>query len=291
MTRYPSELFAFNMTIPGFLDIALVSTLIYALLAWFKRTKAAFVAMGMIMLALVYSFARVMGMTITVWLLQGFFAVSIIAVVVLFQEELRYVFERIAMWSLRRGSQERAAPEVVDILAASVAKFAHDRTGALIVLQGRDPLHRHIDGGWNLNGELSHALLDSLFDTHSLGHDGAVIIESGRLARFGCHLPLAKRTDLGTRHTAALGLSERTDALCIVVSEERGTIAVTREGVLASIPDAAALESLVAAFLAELAPRPARQQVKSLFTHNVREKGMALAVSTLMWLFFTGLGL
>src|SRR5438445_177285 len=85
-------------------------------------------------------------------------------------------------------------------------------------LDGRDPLHRHVEGGWSLDGELSQALLDSIFDSHSLGHDGAVIIENGRLARFGCHLPLSKdvrRAELGTRHTAALGVSERTDALCV----------------------------------------------------------------------------
>src|SRR5690242_9855502 len=131
------------MTLPGILDIAFVATLIYALLAWFKRTKAPFVAVGMVVLALVYAFARAMGMAITVWLLQGFFAVSIIVVVVLFQEELRYLFERIAMWSLRRGGHVRAAPGLVEILATTAAKLAQDKTGALIVVQGRDPLLRH----------------------------------------------------------------------------------------------------------------------------------------------------
>ena len=278
------------MTAIGVVDIAFVAVVIYALLAWFKRTKAAYAAMGLVMVALIYSAARALGMTITVWLLQGFFAVSILAVVVLFQEELRCLLERLAMWSLRRGGQDRAPPELVEILATSIAKFARDKTGALIVLHGRDPLNRHVDGGWSLDGQLSHALLDSLFDSHSLGHDGAAIIANGRLARFGCHLPLAKRGELGTRHAAALGISERSDALCIVVSEERGTISLAREGALDVLPDASALQRRLDGFLADIAPRPAAQTVKRLFTHNVREKSMALAVSALVWLVLAGLG-
>ena len=281
------------MTLTGVLDIALVATLIYALLAWFKRTKAAFVAMGMLMLALVYTFARTTGMTITVWMLQGFFAVSIISVVVIFQEELRYVFERIAVWSLRSGAPSRSAPPPVEILAATVAKLARDKTGALIVLHGKDPLHRHVDGGWNLDGELSRPLLESIFDRHSPGHDGAVIVDHGRVARFGCHLPLSKavanRIDLGTRHTAALGVTERTDALCIVVSEERGTISVSRNGELEVVADPHALQRRLETFLGEISPLPAKQTVSRFFTHNMREKGMAIAVSALMWLFFSGI--
>jgi uncharacterized protein (TIGR00159 family) len=250
--------------------------------------------MGMLLLALVYMAARMLGMTTTVWLLQGFFAVSVIVIVVIFQEELRYAFERIAMWSLRRGGREPVTPEAVETLVTSVAKLAEEHIGALIVLHGRDPLDRHVDGGWSLDGEVSLPLLDSIFDTHSLGHDGAVIIENGRVARFGCHLPLSKEfaatTDLGTRHTAALGVSERTDAFCIVVSEERGTIRLTRHGELEVMPDAAALRARIERFVAEMAPRPAKDTLKMLVTHNMREKGMALAVSTLMWMLLAGVG-
>ena len=280
------------MTPIGLLDIALVASLIYALLAWFKRTRAAFVAMGMLMVSLVYMFARLMGMTITVWLLQGFFAVSAIAVVVIFQEELRNAFERLARWSLRRASTQPAAPHAVAVMTAAVAKLADTRTGALIVLHGKDPLHRHLDGGWELDGALSQALLESIFDPHSPGHDGAVILEIGRISRFGCHLPLSKqsRTDLGTRHAAALGVTERSDALCVVVSEERGTIAVARGGELEVMADLSILEARVAAFLAEVAPRPVEQTIQAFLTHNLREKAMALAASTLMWMFFTGGG-
>jgi diadenylate cyclase len=279
--------------IADLLDIALVTVLIYALLVWFKRTKTAFVAMGLLMLALVYTVARIMGMYMTIWIFQGFFAVVIIAIVVIFQEELRHIFERIAVWSLQGGSRRSTAPREVEMIVRSVSDFARDKIGALIVLHGRDPLDRHVEGGWDLNGELSEALLESIFDSHSLGHDGAVLIENGKVTKFGCHLPLskdfAKITSLGTRHTAAIGLSERTDAITIVVSEEKGTIAVAQAGELTTMPDLRSLQEAIETFVAAQAPKPVDQTLRTFFQHNTREKLIALAVSVLMWLFFIGI--
>src|SRR3954465_11917799 len=102
------------LAIADVLDIALVAVLVYTLLVWFKKTKTAFVAMGLLMLALVYTIARIMGMYMTVLIFQGFFAVLIIAIVVIFQEELRHIFERIAVWSLQGGRRERPAPKTVE---------------------------------------------------------------------------------------------------------------------------------------------------------------------------------
>ena len=280
------------MTLADVFDIAAVAVLTYGLLVWFKQTKTAFVAMGLFVLALVYTFARIMGMYMTVWILQGFFAVFIVAIVVIFQEELRHIFERIAVWSLRGGGREVAAPKEVEILVRSIGSFAHDRIGALIVLHGRDPLDRHIEGGWDLNGELSEALLESIFDSHSLGHDGAVLIDNGRVSKFGCILPLSKEfakiTSLGTRHTAALGLSERADALCLVVSEEKGTISVAQNGDLKAVGDLPGLQKRIEDFLSAKAPRAPEQGLMQFFRHNAREKTIAVGFSILMWLFFIG---
>ena len=277
------------------LDIAAVAVLIYGLLAWFKQTKTAFVAMGLLVLAVVYTFARIMGMSMTVWIFQGFFAVFIVAIVIIFQEELRHIFERIAVWSLRGGGRETAAPKEVEILVRSIGSFAHDRIGALIVLHGRDPLDRHIEGGWDLNGELSEALLESIFDSHSLGHDGAVLIDKGRVTKFGCVLPLSKEfakiTNLGTRHTAALGLSERADALCLVVSEEKGTISVAENGDLKTVGDLPGLQGRIEDFFLAKAPRAPEQGLTYFFRHNAREKAVALAVAILLWFFFVGFGI
>jgi uncharacterized protein (TIGR00159 family) len=283
-----------TIRVSDILDMTLVATLIYALLVWFKRTKTAFVAMGLLMLALVYTVAHVMRMYMTIWIFQGFFAVLIIAIVVIFQEEMRHIFERIAVWSLQGGGKEDLKPKEIEILLRTLADFSRDKIGALIVLHGRDPLDRHIEGGWDLNGELSEAILESIFDSHSLGHDGAVVIENGLVTRFGCHLPLSKEfakiTNLGTRHTAALGLSERTDALVICVSEEKGSISVAHDGELTHISELNAIGGEMERFFQERAPKPPKQTFIDFFRTNLREKAIALCVSLLMWLFFIGLG-
>jgi uncharacterized protein (TIGR00159 family) len=275
------------------LDMAIVGLLIYALLVWFKRTKTAFVVLGLMILGAVYVLARMTGMFMTIWIFQGFFAIFIIAVVVIFQEELRSIFERIAVWSIARGGRRQAPPQEPDILVRALSDLARDKVGALIVMRGRDPLDRHLEGGWDLQGELSEALMESIFDSHSLGHDGAMIIEDGRVTRFGVHLPLSKDfskiTHMGLRHTAAPGLSERTDSISLVVSEERGTISVARRGELIQIDNLQHLHGLLEAFLREIAPRPARRNVLNFLRHNTREKAVAAALSVLLWLFFVGL--
>ncbi|MDX6769135.1 MAG: DNA integrity scanning protein DisA nucleotide-binding domain protein [Elusimicrobiota bacterium] len=277
------------------LDVLLVGTLIYALLLWFKRTKAAFVALGLLLLAVVYTVAFLSGMYMTVFLFQGFFAVFIVAVIVIFQEEIRSVFERIAVWSLT-GGLFKSAPthRQVEMLVSSLGDLARDHIGALVVLRGLDPLDRHLEGGWDLNGDLSEALIKSIFDSHSLGHDGALIVEEGRVSRFGCQLPLSKDfskiTNLGTRHAAALGLSERADALCLVVSEETGRISFALRGELVAVRDLEELQDGIEVYLTKHMPKGTEDRLASFFAANSREKLIAGAVSVLLWVFFVGLG-
>ena len=281
------------------LDMFLVAALIYALLVWFKKTKTAFVAMGLLVTIGVYAVAWVLGMTMTIWIFQGFFAVLIIAIVIIFQEELRSIFERVAIWSLSGGGFKAVtSPKLVEILMRSISNISRDKIGAIIVIAGRDPLDRHIEGGIDLNGDISEALIESVFDPHSVGHDGALVIDDGRVAKFGCHLPLSKEyrkiSRFGTRHSAALGLAERTDALCIVISEERGTISIARHGDLTIIRNPSDLEKLLEDFLKELAP-PSKEahdlkgELRAFWKRDSREKGIAFAMSVLLWLFFIGL--
>lgn len=277
------------------LDMLLVGSLIYALLLWFKRTKAAFVALGLLVLTVVYVVAFLSGMYMTVRIFQGFFAVFIVAVIVIFQEEVRSIFERIAVWSLTGGIL-RAAPthRQVEILVSSLGDLARDHIGALVVLRGLDPLDRHLEGGWALNGELSEALIKSIFDSHSLGHDGALIVEEGRVSRFGVQLPLSKDfskiTNLGTRHSAALGLSERSDALCLVVSEETGRISFALRGDLVVVKDLEELQDGIEVFLTKHLPKPARSAAHEFLTSNSREKLIAVVMSVLLWLLSVGVG-
>ncbi len=281
-----------SVTLTDTLDMGVVALLVYAFLVWFKRTKAAFVVIGLMVLVGVYLLARVTGMVMTTHIFQGFFAIFIIAVVVLFQEELRRAFERIAVWSVARGARQPQAPREADILVRALSDLARDKVGALIVLRGRDPLDRHLEDGWDLHGELSEALIESIFDSHSLGHDGAMVIEAGRVTFFGVHLPLsksfAKITHMGLRHTAALGLAERTDALVLVVSEERGDISVARRAELSVIANLEDLHRILESFLREIAPQPAQETFLGFLRHNTREKILAMAAAIVLWLLFIG---
>jgi len=277
-----------SIHIPDVLDILIISLLLYFVLLWFKRTKAAFVARGILIFALIYIIARQAGMYLTTWMFQGFFAIFLIALVVIFQEELRSFFERIAIWSLQRRRTHPLQPREVEEVVRVAGELARRKIGALIVLRGRDPLERHIEGGEDLDGQLSSPLLESLFDPHSEGHDGAVIIAGDRVSRFGAHLPLSKEfkklAHVGTRHAAALGLSERTDAMCLVVSEERGVISLARDGSIAPVSNLEELEERVAGYLREKAPVKVQVRWRDLLRKNAAEKLIAVGISLALWL-------
>src|SRR5919106_1416038 len=270
----------FNIRIADVVDILFVATMFYTASVWVKQTRAAFIVRGLFILVVVYIIARQLGLELTAWIFQGFFAIFLIIVVVIFQEELRQLFERIAVWSFtQRPSPLRS--ETADILTRTLADLARDRVGALVVIQGKDPLGRHITGGIESDAKLSEPIVKSIFDPHSPGHDGAVIIERDRISRFATHLPLSKDlsqlSDVGTRHSAALGLAELTDALCLVVSEERGRISIARNGRLSAITNPQELGLQLHQFLHEKYP-PATEQ-KWLSVQLLRENWLAKAVT------------
>jgi uncharacterized protein (TIGR00159 family) len=274
-----------------FLDIAIIATLIYLVLIWFKSAASRFVVLGIVMVGSIYLFARFFQLYLSAVVLQAFFAILLIALVVIFQEELRRFFERVSTWGLAKGQRGAVAarPEI-QIICRAVSRFARNRTGALIVIRGSDPLDRHVEGGFDLKGQISEALLASIFDPGSDGHDGAVIVENGLVTRFGCHLPASVNTDmlghLGTRHAAALGMAERSDALVVVVSEERGTISLARNENLRSLSDASELRAELEQFYGETFPRADRSLWTKWVRENSREKIIALLIAIGLWLVF-----
>jgi len=274
------------------LDILLMSLLIYTVLIWIKETRAAFVLIGIALLAGVYLFALQFNMTLTTTVFHGFFTVIIIAVIVIFQEEIRSFFERIAVWFLNyRIHYKKAVTEVIHpeaaVLVRTLFDLARGNIGALLVLHGKDFLGRHLEGGTELNGKISEALIKSIFDAHSPGHDGAVVIDNGQLKSFAVHLPLSKNIlelgQRGTRHAAALGLSERADALCCVVSEERGEVSVARKGKIESVANPARLEVILVDFYNEINPLPVDKPWQRFYHSHYREKITALLSAFLLW--------
>jgi diadenylate cyclase len=269
-------------------DIALVAALLGSAFAWLRQTRARWALSGIAMLGAGYLLARQLGLTLTTWILQGSIVVFVIVLVVVFQEDLRRLVELIAMRGLRRRARP-PTPQATDILIRSIAQLAADRTGALIVLPGREPLDRHITGGIRLDAELSEPLLLSIFDNHSPGHDGAAIVSGNRLSQFGVHLPLstnhAQAGHGGTRHAAALGLAERTDALCLAVSEERGVTSIATDGVLRGLyrPEELAIE--IHRFVERVTPRERSARVRlSALLRRWPEALGAFAAATLLWL-------
>ncbi|MFA5323105.1 MAG: diadenylate cyclase [Smithella sp.] len=281
-----------SIRVQDILDVIIIALMIFALLTWFKTRASRFVLIGITLLGGVYLAARFFQLYMTTIVLQGFFAISLFVLVVIFQEDLRGFFERLAML----GNIGRKFPSLsglkgtAEVLSQTAANLAKKRIGALIVLQGIDPLERHVNGGTNLDGIVSEPLLESLFDPHSIGHDGAVIINGNKVKRFGCHLPLsvntAKYENIGLRHTAALGLAERSDAICIVVSEERGTLSLAYLGNITVVSNAASLHEALDQFYIRNTPGEKSHPALNWLKENTLEKIIALMMACLLWVAF-----
>lgn len=278
-----------SIRVSDILDISVIAVLIYGVLIWLKKTASRFVFIGIIILSVVYTAARFFHMYLTEYVLRGFFAIFLIAIVIIFQEDLRRFFERLAIWRPGKGSP-KLLESPTEPLVTAIMRLARQRRGALIIIKGKDPLERHLAGGIPLDGKVSTALIESIFDPHSSGHDGAVIIDGERVTRFGCHLPLSrnstKAAGLGLRHTAALGLSELTDALCIVVSEERGTISVAMNGDIRTLEKLEDIEEEIDRFYRLRSPEKEREKSFSWLRSNSWEKGIAVGLAAILWLAF-----
>ena len=271
------------------LDILVVAALLYVLLVWLARRGSRGMLAAATLALVLFTVARLLGLYMTSWLFQAGFAVVLLSLVLIFQADLRRAFERLAAWSLHRKSTGSDVAQTIDTLIESAVHLAERRDGALIVLKGREPLGLHLRGGIPLQGILSLPLLSSLFDSHSPGHDGAVVVHHGQIDEFGAHLPLS--TNLaeigarGTRHTAALGLAERTDALVIVVSEERGTISLAHEGRLIETESAAELRNRLEVYFERLYPGAEVKPWGRLF-QNPGLKLTAALLACAAWILF-----
>lgn len=196
------------------------------------------------------------------WVFENLRDVILILLAVVFQPEIRRIFERVV--SLRRGRFFQEGPEFARQFARTVFQLASRKTGALFVFPGKESLSTLATGGFVARAEYSDALIRSIFDHHSPGHDGAVLLEGNRVQAFGLRLPLSETgtlpEDQGTRHHAAMGLAERSDAMIIAVSEERGTVTHFRNNRHRVVRNPAELESLVRSFYFKDARRPRYQR-------------------------------
>lgn len=242
-----------SIRIVDLVDILIFASVVYGVLVLTIRGASRRGVIALVFVGVLYLFAKQWQLYLTLAIFEVGFLVVLVAIAIVYQDDIRWASERVSRWIIiphgRGAGLSDATTRMAETIADVVFKLAEGHIGALIVIRGQDDLQPHIDGGTPLDAIPSEPLLQSLFDPATPGHDGAVIFEGERIAMFGAHLPLAKPTgradDRGTRHHAALGLSDVCDALTIVVSEERGTVSVAKDRELKKITLARHLESMI----------------------------------------------
>lgn len=228
------------------LDILIMAVVFYNLILLLRGTRAIQMLLGLGLLMAISAAAGRIGLPSVNWVLQNFLGAVVLVIIILFQPELRRALANVGRAPLLRFfdpiKEERLLLECVRGTQALAAK----RVGALIALQRETDLKNYVEGGVAFDARVSRELLFAIFLPASPVHDGAVLLQGNRLSHAGCFLPLSQNPnlpkDLGTRHRAALGLSEETDAAVIVVSEETGAVSLAVEGELLRNLDAAALQ-------------------------------------------------
>lgn len=226
-------------------DILLVSYLIYRGLLIIKGTRAAPMLWGLTIVVLLYFIAKPLGFITLSWLLNNFLSSIILVVVVIFQDEIRRGLTKFGMQPIFRKDDKTVYDKTIEDITLVCSRLSKAKLGALLVVQREIGLEDFVEDAVTLDAQLNRKLLYGIFVKDSPLHDGAVLIEKDRIKAAGCVLPLSFNPDLdpnlGTRHRAALGLSERSDAIAIVVSEENGSISLAREGRIVRNLDASML--------------------------------------------------
>jgi diadenylate cyclase len=215
------------------LDILLVAVIIYNFLKLIRGTRAAPMLIGVAALALAFYVAHIGELTTVNWLLSILLPYLVFALIVVFQSEIRHGLARLGS-RLTFSRASAAAAEAYDDIVLAANLFSQNQTGALIVIEREIGLRTYIESGVPLDARLSYDLLATIFRPSAPLHDGAVIVQQDRIAAAACFLPLSMNpvlsTQLGTRHRAAIGITEETDAIAVVVSEETGAISLAVGG-------------------------------------------------------------
>ncbi len=229
-----NNIFSFiqNLRWQDFIDIVINSYILFRIYVLFRGTTTFRVMLGITGLLFFQQIATALGLVVTSWLIQGITTVAAIIIIVIFQYEIRGVFQttkwKNILWGIPKSYKVTPSETIVE----TIFDFSENRTGALIVFPGKENLYSSIQRGIPWQGRISKEMLNTIFWHNNPVHDGAIIIEGDKVAEVACILPLSERKDLpsyfGTRHRAAAGLAEISDALVVVVSEERGTITAVK---------------------------------------------------------------
>jgi diadenylate cyclase len=244
------------------IDILIVAFLIYQLLQFIRGTHAVQMALGALVLVLLYWLSQLLHLETVNWLLRTFMPYLVFGIIVVFQSEIRKVLAQLGKTPLPGVFGSPRTEEVIDEVVLAGTTLAAQRTGAIVVIERDMGLRSYIETGIALDAYVTYDLLISIFNPGTPLHDGAVIVQGNRVAAAACFLPLTVNPqlsrELGSRHRAAIGVTEDTDALAVVVSEETGVISLVVGGRIRRELDGASLKSALLDVLeVEQAPTPA----------------------------------
>ncbi len=280
------------------IDIACMAFVVYQAYIRFRGTQAARIGVGLAVLGLFYFLASQAGLFLTTWVLGGIWAAAFILVVVVFQAEIRQILEQVnpvlsTPRIFRRTPAEARIADFLVTIADTCFSLAKKRHGAILIFERNDPIEPLLRShGVRIDAEVSDLLLDNLFTPSSPLHDGAIYLRAGRVWRAGCILPLSESRSLpytyGTRHRAALGITERSDALAVVVSEERGAVSVVDRGGMVTLPGSSELLTWLNLRLSGAKKRRAQWRWRDMLEANIRPKLGALAAVCILWLILVG---
>lgn len=234
-----------KMGIMDFIEIALITVLVYYIIKWIKTTRAWVIVKGLIIILLFWVIATLLNFDVILWIFMNTISVGITALIILFQPELRKVLEQLGQRKLlpfgifsenKEKDNQVFSDKAIEELVKGTFKLAAPKTGALIVIEQDVSLEEYIQTGIVIDGLITSQLLINIFEKDTPLHDGAVIVRGDRIVSATCYLPLSQNMrlskDLGTRHRAAVGISEASDSLTIIVSEETGKVSIAKGGSL-----------------------------------------------------------
>lgn len=224
-----------TVSLTDILDIVLVAILFKLIYTTIKNTRAMQLLKGMLALALLAPVCKEFSLNTMYWVLSKAITILLLAMPVIFQPELRSALEKLGKKfpGSEHFENRRQAEEFIEEIVSAVADMVPEKTGALIIIQRQTGLADIFDRGIRINGLVTRELIKNIFFKNAPLHDGAVVIRGNIVVAAGCYLPLSQRrlsSDLGTRHRAAVGMTEETDSIAIVVSEENGKISVVEDG-------------------------------------------------------------
>lgn len=216
------------------LDIGIIAFVVYRLIHMIRGTRAMQMIIGLVVVLLAYVTSQMLGLFTLTWMLDNFLGSIILVIIVIFQSDIRRALTQVGTAPLFGGTDRIERGQVLEEVTKAVVALASKRIGALIVLEREVGLNEYIEVGTRLDARVTRELVESVFMPHSPMHDGALVIQKGRATAARCFLPLSVDPNLsralGTRHRAAVGLTEETDAAAIVISEEQGSISLVAEG-------------------------------------------------------------